>query len=203
MIAFIGDVHGKFEELQALFRRHRVLMDADAVIQVGDFGLFPTPQCAYVPPPRPIYWIDGNHEYFPEIMHLTEPTEVRPNAIYVPRGTILEIAGHRVAFLGGADSVDRHLRIPGVSWFPQESIRYADMIRFPPDASATILATHVPPLHVVRHMLGSCAPDPSARAVEAVWDGLGRPLCVSGHMHQRCTLGRCEVLGKMDVFWVS
>jgi Icc-related predicted phosphoesterase len=197
MIAFIGDVHGEFGGFYDLFLRYPALMDADAVIQVGDFGL--TPECAYTPPPRPVYWLDGNHEYYPDIADLTEPTEVRPNTVFVPRGQVLDLAGYRVGFLGGAESRDRHTRVEGVSWFPEESIRYADMLRFPADAAVDILASHTPPAHVVRIMLGRADVDPSAQAVEAVWDGLGRPLCVSGHMHERRTIGRCEVLGELDV----
>src|SRR5690606_30528005 len=110
---------------------------------------------------------------------LEEPTEVRENAIYVPRGTVLTLDGRNVGFLGGGDSRDRYSRTEGVDWFRSETIGYEDMMRFPADAQVDILATHTPPAHVIQLMIGPHAMDPSGRAVEAVWDGLGRPLCVS------------------------
>lgn len=201
MLAFVGDVHGKFREFRALFDSNPELRQADAVVQLGDFGLFPDYQETFDPPPVPVYWLDGNHEYFPDIRDIVEPTEIRENLIYVPRGSVLELGGLCVGFLGGGESIDRHHRQEGVDWFPEETIRYADMMRFSANARVDVLATHTPPLHVMRALIGPYVEDPSARAVESVWEGLGRPLCVCGHLHMRRTIGRVEILGELDV-WI-
>lgn len=193
MIAFIGDVHAKFHRLVQVMDE----TEADVYVQVGDFGLWPD---RVVPPlPGTLYMVEGNHEYYPYLAGIESPTEIRPGLIYVPRGTVLELDGRRIGFLGGADSPDRAQRIEGVSWFREETISYEDMLRFPADAAIDVLVTHTPPAFVVRQMLGRIDVDPSARAVEAVWDGLGRPRLVCGHMHERHTAGPIEVLGELDV----
>jgi Icc-related predicted phosphoesterase len=202
MIAFIGDVHGKFRELSELFYRHEALLEADAVVQVGDFGLWPRISCEYIPPPRMIYWIDGNHEYFPEIRGIQEPREVRANAVYVPRGTLLEAGGVSIVCMGGAESPDRARRREGSTWFPDESITVSDLARVSPDLVPQILASHAPPAFVVEMILGEPA-SPSARLVESLWERLRRPLCVSGHMHQRWRAPGIEVLGELDVLIVD
>lgn len=201
MLAFIGDVHSKFRKFRALFDVHPELHRADAIIQLGDFGLFPGCNESFEPSPVPVYVLYGNHEYYPEVRGITEPTEICKNLIYVPRGCVLELGGLHVGFLGGGESIDRHLRREGIDWFPDETIRYADMLRFPPNAMVDVLATHTPPLHVMRLLIGPHVEDPSARAVESAWEGFGRPLCVCGHLHVRRTIDRVEVLGELDV-WI-
>lgn len=200
MLAFVGDVHGRFADFARLFEVRPELMEAEAVLQLGDFGLWP--HRAYTPPPRPVYWLDGNHEYFPMLRGLEEPTEVAENAIYLPRGTILDLDGRRIGVLGGADSPDRHTRVEGVDWFADETISYGDMMRFPPDAEVDLMAAHTPPIHIVRAMLGK-ETDPSAQAVEAVWNGLGRPRLFAGHMHVTRTYGQVELLGELDIALVG
>lgn len=197
-LAFIGDVHAKFDQLRRLFDQNEDLQEAEAVIQLGDLGLWP--RYEWVTPPRRIYFLDGNHEYFPELTDIKEPQEIRENLVYVPRGTVLELAGFRVGFLGGAESPDKHLRVEGRSWFREESISYSDMLRL--EGSVDVLATHTPPAHVVFSIIGH-TPDPSSRAVEAVWDGLGRPPCFSGHMHCTRRIGMCWVLNELEVLATS
>lgn len=202
MIAFIGDIHGEFAILNQLLRQ----LPAEAtVIQVGDYGLWPEPALSvsaamseYLPPARPdpcrpVYWIDGNHEYAPLTRGLTEVTQVARNSWFIPRGTVLELDGRRLGFLGGADSVDKQWRRPEVSWFEDERITYAEASRLLTNAASApldLLVTHTPPACVVDAMLrrqGAVAwPEfqESARVVEQVWDTLGRPPVVCGHMHE-------------------
>lgn len=204
MIAFFGDVHAKFRCW--LERLATLPMDVRAVVQLGDLGVFPPgvlPELEQLPPlPRRVYWTDGNHEYFPAIAHLTEPTEVRPNLVYVPRGTVLTLDGRRVLFLGGAESVDRAWRVEGVSWFREERISYVDMERAADAVSRAggvdLMATHTPPGFVIRQMLG-VEPDGSARAVELVWDRVGRPPLFCGHLHVAAQILNVHVLPELGV----
>lgn len=193
MIAFFGDIHAKFDSFVSLLQK----TEAEAYVQVGDFGLWPHRP---VPPlPKPVYMIEGNHEYYPYFTNLQDVTEIRPNLFYVPRGTVMELDGRRIAFLGGADSPDRHMRVEGRDWFREETISYSDMLKLPANAEVDLMVTHTPPAFAVSLMLGIRDVDPSARAVEAVWAGLGRPTLVCGHMHERKSIGAVEVLGELDV----
>lgn len=207
MIGIVGDVHAKFGALHKLFVKYPELMECEAVIQLGDFGLWPG--YGYTVPPREILWIDGNHEHFPSLAGLTVPTTVAENAVYIPRGTVLQIDGLNVAFLGGAESIDKDMRTPGYDWFPEESITYGDMMRLMANVEkvgkSDVLLTHCPPDHVVQIMLGKMGAKrgSSAHAVEAVWEGLGKPMCFSGHMHERRTIGNCHVLPELGVAFIT
>jgi hypothetical protein len=209
VIAVIGDVHAKFRELAALVQALVAQWGSDLVIlQVGDLGLWPAHLMEsgheFVAPPHPVYWCDGNHEYFPDLAGLTIPTEVRPNLIYCPRGTVLSLDGRQVGFLGGGHSIDAGRRVEGVSWFREERITYADVGRFGSIETVDLLVTHVPPRTVMRHVFGVSG-DSSDQAVEQVWQGIGRPRLVCGHMHERrdiATGGGITVLEELGVVLV-
>lgn len=208
MIYFIGDIHGEFEVLNKLLEK---IPESATVIQVGDYGLWPGHPRKPKPrvnPIRPVHFIDGNHEYFPWLRRSRGLTEIRPNSIYIPRGTVLEIEGKRIGFLGGADSIDKAWRTAGIDWFPDERITHDDGMRLLDavgDTPLDILVTHTPPVSVVdmliaRHGGAGSKSYPEfnggARAVEALWEALGRPLNISGHMHPERVVryGKCVVL---------
>ena len=48
------------------------------------------------------------------------------SVFYAIRGEIYEINGKNILTLGGADSIDKHLRIKDVDWWEQESITQKD-----------------------------------------------------------------------------
>lgn len=129
-IAFIGDVHGGWDDLYNAL--DRIPEDA-MVIQVGDFGFYPW-ALVNLALDRPVHFVDGNHEHFPflqERVNFSDPAPqiVRdfPNLIYLPRGLTLNIEGVVFGFMGGANSVDRKARQSAAlfneqpeTWFPQE-----------------------------------------------------------------------------------
>jgi len=83
-------------------------------------------------------FIDGNHDYFPwlDAMVTTydenspwwgsgepEPVYLANKLYYQPRGsTYTDEDGTKFLFLGGAPSIDRSMRTPGRSWWPEEFI---------------------------------------------------------------------------------
>lgn len=139
-IMVLGDVHGDFPGLNRLLVQKR----PDLVLQVGDFGFWPTEPGKkgthpYDPAqnlknhtskgkPIPVYWCDGNHEEFPALLNrwrtaggLAKPLEVSTACYWMPRGSSLLLDdGRRICFLGGARSVDRALGQEGKDWFPEE-----------------------------------------------------------------------------------
>jgi len=198
MITFIGDVHAHWPILcEAVLPK---IPEDHVVIQVGDIGIWPSVWDS-ISLPRKVYFIDGNHEYFPYLNGISKVTEIRPNLFYVPRGTVMELDGRQIGFLGGAESIDKAWRTPGYDWFPEESIRYSDMIKLS-GKKVDILVAHTPPKFIVE--ITTNIPNPprwinsSAAAVEAAWELLGRPIIVSGHMHRNFKYGDIYVVDELQ-----
>lgn len=73
-----------------------------------------------------LYFIDGNHEDFDLLYSYpidpkTHMRQVCSNIFHLQRGHIYTIDGKNIFTFGGADSVDKAKRIPGVSWWSQEA----------------------------------------------------------------------------------
>lgn len=200
MIAFIGDVHREFNRLAGAVAG--LPTDVQVAIQVGDLGLHSDDLGQTAPGlpslARTVYYVTGNHDHEPSYRGITRPTEMAPNLIYVPRGTVLELDGRRIAFLGGGDSViDRAERREGVDWWPEEQVTMADVARLEKAHHVDFLVSHTPPAFVY-HLFGY-TPDPSALAVGHAWQILGRPQVICGHMHQSREVGRVRVLSELEV----
>lgn len=206
VIAIAGDIHGDSQLLNSALQK-AVAAGAVALIQAGDFGVYPFTlehlMAVAASSPIPVYFIDGNHEHYPIIKSWpsTECKTIAPNLTYVPRGVVLEIAGLRVGFLGGAGSIDYAYRKAGRDWFPNdEQIADASVDALIAAGPVDILITHTPPRSTVdkffdispararasRRLFGA-APDwtdPSADKVQRAWEALGRPPLYCGHMHR-------------------
>lgn len=141
-----GDTHGS-HDIRKLstrnFPEQKELTKEDVLIQLGDFGLIWHP---IGEDKDQEYWLDwladknfttavvlGNHENYDEIEKLpwTEKwgNEVQyleresGNRIYFfKRGAIYYINGRKILTIGGAHSIDKHMRTEGVSWWRQEDI---------------------------------------------------------------------------------
>lgn len=197
MIAFIGDVHRAFGRLERIVAE--LGPSVEAVIQVGDLGLHPDDPAGLIPRlRRPVYYITGNHDYEPWYRDCSAPAEFAPNLIYVPRGTVLEFGGRRIAFLGGGDSIiDLAERREGIDWWPEERVTEADANRFAEVGPVDLLVTHTPPAFVYSAI--GFRPDPSSRVVERGWKMLGQPPVISGHLHRRREVGRVRLLAELEV----
>lgn len=133
MICITGDTHGEAERFVTIGREYG-LTEEDTLIVAGDFG------CVFglgerdeqkldtlAALPYTILFLDGNHECFPRIY--AYPVEqwqggtvhrLRPNILHLMRGQIYELEGKKIFTMGGGYSIDRMLRRPGVSWWPEE-----------------------------------------------------------------------------------
>jgi Icc-related predicted phosphoesterase len=145
---FLGDIHGNFQTIVNFTRREQ----SDVVkhlIQLGDFGagfsltflddmvylnqlLFESNTILYV--------IRGNHDnpaYF-------NGDYVWSNLKLLKDYTVLNIEGYNVLFVGGAISIDRVIRKPGISWWEDEVFVYNEnMINSVGDVD--IVVTHNSP----------------------------------------------------------
>ena len=135
MIYLTGDTHGSIDIAKLNGLREK-LSATDYLIILGDFGLlwygrqneFETKLLDFYNSfDCPVLWLDGNHENFNRVDEL--PTKckyggevgvVSDNIYHLKRGEIYNIEGKTFFVMGGAASVDRHLRTPYISWWPRE-----------------------------------------------------------------------------------
>jgi hypothetical protein len=72
-------------------------------------------------------FIDGNHEDFYRLNSLPieewnggKVHKVTDSVLHLLRGQVFEIEGLKIFTMGGAYSIDKELRKPGINWWPQE-----------------------------------------------------------------------------------
>lgn len=129
-IIFIGDVHGEWRQLEYVLRKIVERQhNPDAIIQVGDFGWNFYVNDTWVPDqelmenlPFPMIAIDGNHENF-DLLEKNNGWGVNYFR-HVKRGEVFQVGNVTCMGFGGATSIDRHHRIHGQTWWPQENITY-------------------------------------------------------------------------------
>ena len=98
------------------------------------------------------YWVDGNHEDFGRLATFTVDADglrrLAPNVIHLPRGYRTTLAsGRTLAALGGANSIDRHLR-SSKDWWPDEAITQTDLDALG-DTHVDVLVGHDAPLDLL------------------------------------------------------
>lgn len=169
-ILFAGDTHGNLQHVRNVFA-HACRVEADIIFQVGDYGwgwdrtqfsgtggkieCHFTHKVAELAKDTgiPFYWIDGNHENFDfleavigDLFPASDGTyQLYPGVFYVPRGTVLTFDSVRFMCVGGACSVDRLDRVPGRSWWPQETLTDADVDKALKAGNADVLVSHDAP----------------------------------------------------------
>jgi len=140
-----------------------------------------------------IYFCDGNHEDHPSLRHISgntkNPCEVMNNIYYMRRGNVLTLPdGRNVLFMGGANSIDRDAREPGIDWFPQEVISEADLHNLP-DVDIDIVVSHTCPLEIFDRLAKMTGldryrtADPSREALSYVLERYKPALWYFGHYH--------------------
>lgn len=173
-IGLLGDVHGDLDHLLTAIRTFRA-HGISTVVALGDVGIvWPGENWnktldkisrRLAATGTTLFFLDGNHDPLP-LIEAEFPVDsdglrrLRRNAISIPRGYRATLApsdsgwpshvarpGKVLAVLGGANSIDRHLRTEGRDWWAAESITDADLAALGPDR-ADILLGHDAPLDV-------------------------------------------------------
>ena len=94
-IGALGDIHGAFDTVQDIMRRHD---DVPFWLQVGDVA---SNEGTYFDPVRPLYWIKGNNEDFDVIAAAVAGKPLNETLRYLPNGGPHQVGPWRVAALGG------------------------------------------------------------------------------------------------------
>jgi Icc-related predicted phosphoesterase len=185
-ILMVGDLHNQFNDLNALINKKH----PDIVICCGDFGYWPNWQGSQKlseikPQGAKIYWIDGNHEDHWSIRD-RQTDELEKDVIYMPRGSTMKLEdGRNILFMGGALSIDKHLRREGWDWFPEETISYSDMENLP-EEKIDIFVTHTCPEELVDDLImyyPEKRAEPSNYALSQLWKIYKPQLWIFGHWH--------------------
>lgn len=130
-IAIAGDWHADIHYAVAAIE-HAAQRDVDVLIQLGDFGYNCTDEYLDALDEELLLhdmvlgFVDGNHENFDRLYSWPVADDglrhLRARVVHLPRGFRWHWGTTRCLAVGGAYSIDRCLRIPGRSWWAQESI---------------------------------------------------------------------------------
>ncbi len=132
-----GDTHRRIdlEKLSAeKFSEQKKLTKEDFLLIAGDFGGVWTGDLRddallneYEERSFTTLFIDGNHENHVKLADYPEKEWnggrvhiLRPSVIHLMRGQVYEIGGKKFFTMGGAFSIDKNYREPGLSWWPEE-----------------------------------------------------------------------------------
>ncbi len=182
----VGDIHGEFKKLNELINKKR----PELIICCGDFGFWPNfSSGTFLKDIKlqgaKLLWIDGNHEDHWSLKERTTD-ELAPNIFYMPRGSTYKLDdGRTIMFMGGAHSIDKHLRREGVDWFPEETITQKDLYDLP-QVKVDIFITHTCPAELVHDMIQFNSfkdMEPSNRALSELWKIYKPDLWLFGHWH--------------------
>jgi Icc-related predicted phosphoesterase len=189
-VRFIGDIHGKFMTywnlLDGVYENVGGGKAAKRSVQVGDYGLgFNSDTDA-----RALGWaeancghkfIRGNHDS-PDVCKLTKN--------WIEDGTY--DADHGVLYIGGAWSIDRHYRTPGVDWWFDEEVSYEKLQALTEQFSVLkpkIVVTHDAPTWVAYEMFLKQMSNPyhvktrTGEALQEMFDSWKPELHIFGHWH--------------------
>lgn len=150
-IAFAGDWHGN-DRWGVRAIRKAAGSHADVILHLGDFGYYFTDryldalQEVLSENKIPLLFVDGNHENFSYLesfpIEANGLRKLRPNVWHIPRGFRWTWQGVRFIGVGGAHSVDKQYRTPGVSWWPEETLTEADAARATEGGTVDIMISH-------------------------------------------------------------
>lgn len=178
----IGDIHGKMLPYIAL------LDDCENSIQVGDFGMgFGTKgEAEFVD--SMIDQMPGNHRFIRG--NHDDPKEAKQSSHYIKDGTI----ENDTMFIGGADSIDKDMRIEGISWWRDEELSYQELnglISLYAFMQPKIMVTHTAPISIPRDHMGFKIYGEGSRtelALQQMYETHKPDIWLFGHWHRRFDL---------------
>jgi len=205
-----GDLHGRAQQHLDSFRNRAKFIGMskakDILVICGDFGhvwtKIDTIGMQWLEnSPWITLFIDGNHDNHELLQELPRKQlfggevgyfEDYPSIFHLRRGEIYEIADQKVFTFGGALSIDREMRVEGISWWPGEiptvkeqdyAISNLEKCGYEVD----IMITHTMPTIIVQETSGDWwydkYKDPTAMFLEHLMQSVEYKAWYAGHMH--------------------
>ena len=204
-----GDIHGDCDihKLNSSnFPEGKNLTKKDYVIIAGDFGLLWSS-----PPDKTSLWwlnwlekcpwttlfVDGNHENH-NILNALETVKlfgspagkVNDSVFHLRRGELYKINRTKILTIGGAESIDKYRRTPGVSWWPEELLSSKEinyiLDKLPKIKTVDYVITHTCPTSAFEAMFpyNKKFNDPTMKFLEIVLEKLYFKHWYFGHFHE-------------------
>ena len=144
-ILIVGDVHGKTHIYQKRLRQH---YEGRRTVQIGDMGIgFKGVGLAEMPQNHK--WFRGNHD---------NPELCREHPNYL--GDYGYLPDDKLFWLAGAWSIDRAMRVTGVSWWPDEELSIKELgeaLNLYETVKPDYVLSHEAPQAASRYLLGAAA----------------------------------------------
>ena len=142
MLYITGDTHGNFDRILKWTETTNLNKDKDFLFILGDFGYiwdnkrtsFEKDNLDFISClPFTTLFIDGNHENHGRLNSMRvvnfsggKAHKVYDSIYHLMRGQVYNICNKSIFTFGGASSIDKHLRIEGVSWWKEEEFNYIE-----------------------------------------------------------------------------
>lgn len=179
----VGDCHGNLGNLYNIIESANKKYKIDACIQVGDFGFYPLVMDKYkfLKFPIPVYAIDGNHENHEWLMKcINSKSHIewidKNNINFISRGSVWDIEGCKIGFMGGAMNVHRSQEgstSKGTTNYPTNNQIKEAIEKFNSVGGVNIMITHSCPHSIGVGMVG----DPFF--LKSIEKNITRPFMVS------------------------
>lgn len=159
-VLLAGDWHGNTRWARAVIDLIPELLPGEknpVILHAGDFGMWPGGTGAWylknvmkalAEHNAELWFVDGNHEWHDRLDELRwghqddEPVRVTRNIVWLPRGHRWTWHGRTWLGVGGAVSVDKKVRVPGVSWWQQEELTASQVWEIGHAGPADVMLTH-------------------------------------------------------------
>lgn len=233
MVFITGDTHADFDRFTSRnWPIGKTLTKNDYVIICGDFGgVWNYPGSKYYDKQEhnldwlndkkwTTLFVDGNHSNFdllfayPQIEKFNGTVgQIRDSILHLRRGQVYTIDDKKFFCFGGAESIDKHMRQEGISWWSEEIPSHAEMDLGLENLqknqyAVDYIITHTAPKTIVS-MLGYTSnpcgmgdydyikyTDPTTKYLEHIAQTVKFKYWFFGHFHEFKRLGKYIVLYK-------
>ena len=220
MLYVTGDTHGDldFQKILDWTEATKLNKDKDYLVILGDFGYvwenkrdnhekekLDFISCL----PFTTLFIDGNHENHSRLNAMRvvnfmggKAHKVYDSIYHLMRGQVYNICNKSIFTFGGASSIDKHLRVEGVSWWKEEEFSYIEAETAYENLNKVnwgvdYVLTHSAPLSIKDKLYGNnnlYAPSATERLLEAILRNIKFKRWYFGHYHKDKKLDNFTIL---------
>lgn len=183
----IGDVHGKWEQYANLLEMHQ----PERSVQLGDFGVgfFREDEGRRHAVAQAMTEFGGDNRYIRG--NHDNPASCQDDPFWIKDATFESDTG--IFYLGGALSIDRDYRTPGLDWWDDEELSMDELyaaIDLYEKSKPRVVLSHECPEDIVGYMMPWYQQEFSSRtrqALGSMWSIHQPELWVFGHWHSSVT----------------